>query len=209
MLLITGTQRTGTSLMSSYCKSLGYDMGTDFWHKEINGGLESPDICEYYSKELNDPTFPFIDFRESVKRKSFKNLSELTYDVQKFSFLLMNPKFVDIWVRERNNKDKMLILMRNMEDVCKSKEATLERSLRFGGDSKWLKQSPNQLKINWYDSLIKLKNNNVPIYFLKFPNYLTNYDDVFNALKTFGGLNIKYNPKSWNNIIDLKKITIK
>lgn len=210
MLLITGTQRTGTSFVANFCKQSGYDLGTDFWHSDINGGLESPDICKFYRDKLGDPTFPFSDFDEAVNNREYKPLRELNYDVQKFSYMLMNPQFVDMWFKERGNQDRLLILMREAEKVCKSKTNSDIRTQRFSTDSSLINLTPNELKQNWYDSFCRIMDYEIPFTILKFPNYMTDYNKVYNALNKKGGLDkISENSKLWNSLFDDEKISVK
>lgn len=209
VVLITGTQRTGTSFLSNYCKQLGYDLGTQFWHSEINGGLESPDICMFYRKELDDKNFPFDDFTQSIEQRKYIHLSDLDkhYKVLKFSYLLMNPSFVDIWYKYRGNVDKLVILVRNAEEIVLSKTKTSQRRARFTGDSNYLHLNAEQIKTNFYDSLCKLMDYKIRFTLLKFPNFLADYASVFNALCNFGDLDFAYDVTQWSQLVDFKKVT--
>jgi len=206
MLVICGTQRTGSSMLSKFLKEQGYDFGTEFWHSEINGGLESPDICKSYQQHLNDTTFPFIDFNASIGDRQFTPLSDLEFEVQKFSFLLMRPEFVTHWYTQRGNRDKLLILSRNMEEVVESKRKTSERQQRFSGDHKLLQQTPNELKQNFYDSLQRVLEYGIDYILLRFPDFLKDYDKLYEVL-TWGNLNVPHNSKAWESHVDYTKIT--
>lgn len=120
----------------------------------------------------------------------------------------MNPLFVDIWAKYRRNKeDKLIVLIRKAEDVIKSKTKIPTRKQRFNGDSDYLKLTPEQLKINYYDSLTKLFDYEIEFTMLKFPNFLGDYDKVYKALHDFGKLEILYDPHKWYELVDVKKVT--
>lgn len=149
MLIITGTQRTGTSLVASLFKESGYDIGSDFWDEEVNGGLENLDICAFYRYVLGDENFPFDDLRLEKKGSPtyrFRQL-HLSHRVVKFSYLMMNPAFVAIWNRYRAPKleDRFLVLYRPAGSVCRSKMRHWER---FSHDSMLLDQSEGALTWN-------------------------------------------------------------
>lgn len=206
MLLITGMQRCGTSVLASYLYKLGYDLGTKFWHDEINGGLESPDICKEYQKFLDDKLFPFNDFNNSVEKREYTNLNDLNYQVQKFSFLLMNSNFVDYWYDCRGNSDNLLILIRETENIFKSKKKDIKRYKRFLKDHNILKQTSNEMKINFYDSFLKIIKYDFNFCVLKFPDYLEDYFKLYNTLRKLN-FNIKYDKEGWYNYIDMKKVS--
>ena len=62
MLVITGTQRSGTSLIARALEESGYDLGSTLWDEEVQGGLDNDLICGFYQQYLGDPTFPFDDY---------------------------------------------------------------------------------------------------------------------------------------------------
>ena len=212
MLIITGTQRCGTSFMANFCKACGYDLGTEFWHEEINGGLESPDICRFFRQNLGDPTFPFSDFDQSISEQERSRIPRFDFEVQKFSFLMMNPKFINIWHALRGTQDKLLILMREAESVYESKRSSQDRKARFNGDSGLLHQSPSEIKQNWYDSFCRILDLGFQYRILKFPNFLDKGNEVQALLRCWGNLIEVPDPGSlelWNSLVDKGKITVK
>ena len=205
MLLITGTQRSGTSLMADFVTRSGYTMSGVI--DEV-GKYEDYDICAEYRRILRDPTFPFM---AALPDKPVSGRSLTWYDppVAKFSFMMMNPDFVRIWYHQRGvGRDKFLILVRSAESVHMSKINTPERERIFNTDSSLLKLSPEEIKQNWYDSFLLLLQYKIPFRFLRFPDFLNNYDDVFNALHVWGGLKeISGSPSLWIEMVDKKKVT--
>lgn len=145
MIVITGTQRSGTSFMASFFQKCGFDLGTTFWDDRIDGGLENPDVCNFYRDFTGTNTFPFTKFWEFIERDyfySFHNLHK-RQQIVKFSYLLMHPAFVDAWYQARGNQDKFVVMTRDLKKVIASKEM---RSDIFGSED-WigLNQSHDEL----------------------------------------------------------------
>lgn len=149
MLVICGTQRSGTSLIAKALIESGFDLGTEWFDEEVQGGFEWPPACWFFRTYLGDPTFPFddlpIDPTQGGKYKNFEFTHELEGQlVCKFSYLMMNPVFVYIWHKFRPN-DTLLMLRRDAEAVCLSKA---QHGSRFSHDSRLLKQSESYLRYN-------------------------------------------------------------
>jgi len=208
MLLITGTQRSGTSVLSKLLMNLGYDLGTRSWHDDINGGLESPHICWAMRKYLDLPGFPFEGFDEWIGNEvEPMDLSELDkkFDVQKFSFLLMNPNFVRTYLHLRRRKDRFLILTRDPSDVIKSKACTRERVARFYGDHRILKLDAKTLRKRFFECLEILNEGSELFSFLLFPDFLQTPRLVYDKITEFGGLDMPWDDffMEWDHLIDL------
>ncbi len=177
MFIITGTQRSGTSLLAKALQMSGYNIGSTLWDEEIQGGLESDLICGFYRDYLGDPTFPFDDFNvPKVSSFTFEQLGAglpgQAWKVAKFSYLLMNPIFVMIWNKFRSvekHNDTFLVLQRNLEDVISSKNRYKER---FAHDSVLLMQSAKQLEDNYDESLNLIQAMGYNYIVIPFPEYL-------------------------------------
>jgi len=207
MIIICGTQRCGTTLLASYFIKEGFDLGTRFFHGDINGGYENPDICMFYRKILKKPDFPFADFIKNIEKRKYLHIKELDkYNIIKFSFLLMNPIFVDILYKYRSNKDKLLILFRPAEEVIESKTKNIVRIQRFALDCDYLKQDPIELKLNWYDSFTKVLRYGFDYQILLFPQFINDYFKIISILNKWG-VNLNPNVELWNKHIDINKIT--
>jgi len=207
MLVITGTQRSGTSMTAQYLTKMGINVGSDLWHDDINGGLENIDICLWYRKKLKIPDFPFSDLPE---KEDFIDLKDMDLKAVKFSFLLMQPELVRIWLKERHGKkDKFLVLMRNLHDVFKSKRSTPERRERFKKDTAILNQNVPMLYQNFHHSLQLLAAAHADVRLFSFPDICYNLD-LPKTLYIWGGIPEANSPKGhleWENLVDHNKIT--
>ena len=62
MLVVTGTQRSGTSVIAKALIESGYDIGSTWYDEIAQGGYENELVCGFYRDNLGDPSFPFDDF---------------------------------------------------------------------------------------------------------------------------------------------------
>jgi len=150
LAVITGAQRSGTSFLASFFVKCGFDLGTKFWHDEVDGGYENPDVCAYYREALEIPDFPFSNYWDMIEpRERFEPLESLGSEkdrIIKFSYLLMHPSILRIWLEERGDReDKFIILWRDTKDIVASKEL---RHPHFETDCDLLKQSPGQIELS-------------------------------------------------------------
>lgn len=205
MLVVTGTQRSGTSLIAECFIKMGYDLGSDLWDEEALGGYENETICAFYRKYLGDARFPFDDFKLPEPKSRYvlnEEFSGLGLPVVKYSYLLMNPAFVTIWHKFRaDQEDVFLVMNRNKEDVIRSKR---RMSIRFQHDSWLLQQTPDALTDNFVIGLGYLESF-YKTAVLNFPEYLESLPKVNAAL-------YRLNPKMqiperiWNLVVDKSKV---
>ena len=202
MLLITGTQRSGTSFVTNFFKQSGYDVGSDFWHEDINGGLEHLQICSFFRRYLGDSTFPFSDmpfvFDTNLDDRGIFRISE---KVGKFSFLMMLPTLVYIWHKFRGVQDTFLVLKRPHDHVVQSKK----RVGRFGSDSILLEQDPTYLSYNFNLSLSIMNNLGFKYRILEFPKLLKDFE-VFAKTILELGLDIRSKKHIWDSLVDFDKV---
>jgi hypothetical protein len=206
MLLITGTQRCGTSLTADFVRACGYPVSGA---ADEVGKYENAEIAMAYRYILNDHTFPWSTYPFVLPPEEVRPLHSIDGPVAKFSFLMMDPRLMRIWIEHRRHKrDRLLILVRETEKVCRSKRNTAARAEQFSTDSAMLQISPAQLKQNWFDSFMVLLNSGLPYWILKFPRFVDDYPSVRLALRDFGQLEeIPEEPHLWNSMIDRTKIT--
>ncbi len=207
MLIITGTQRSGTSLLAKALKMSGYDLGSTLWDEEVQGGLESDLICGFYRNYLGDPTFPFDDFDVPVV-SSFTfgqlgaGLPGQAWKVAKFSYLLMNPIFVMIWNKFRpveKHNDTFLVLQRPPEDVISSKNRYRER---FAHDSVLLTQNAWQLEDNYDNSLDLIQAMGYNYVVIHFPKFLKwNCSKLNEHLRRLDP-KVQITPTIWKEVVD-------
>ena len=200
MIVITGTQRSGTSIMAKFVKECGYDLGTNFWDDRLDGGLESPDVCNYYRDRLGDSSFPFTKYWELVDRKNmFSSFLEIPWEVVKFSYLTMIPDFVDWWFAARGSKDRFIIMWRSTEDIVKSKASRSDIFLKE--DWEGLNMSCEKLWENRDDSLRRMDELHMPYILVPFPVYNLDVEQ----LRWFTSLG-RLNETTWNKVYDKSKI---
>jgi|AntDeeMinimDraft_6_1070357.scaffolds.fasta_scaffold01484_8 hypothetical protein len=208
LLVITGTQRSGTSFMASFFKECGYELGTDFWDVRINGGLESPDICNFYRNYLQDPRFPFDGYWDMIERETFYPLQKLHehFDVVKFSYLLANPIFVEYWLNIRRGfNDTFLIMDRPLEDVMRSRATKPELD---DEDSCIIPRSYLQLKLNWNRSYNKINGNNMGHFMIPFPS--NDAKQVVKTIKSRTDIDLPDNAEEiYNTLYNPSKVQFK
>jgi len=202
MLVVTGTQRSGTSMIAKCFIEMGYDLGTSLWDEEVQGGYESEHICSFYRSYLGDPRFPFADFELSEYLNPDYIFSQLDLPVVKFSYLLMNPAFGTIWSKFRpDSGDVFLVMNRNKEDVVSSKRRLMQR---FAYDSRLLCQSPTTLEENFVMSLDYLM-----VFYraevLNFPWCLDHLEAVNTKLSRLGW-EVPIPSAVWNSVVDKNKV---
>ena len=200
MIVITGTQRSGTSIMAKFVKECGYDLGTNFWDDRLDGGLESPDVCNYYRDRLGDSSFPFTKYWELVDRKNmFSSFLEIPWEVVKFSYLLMIPRFVYWWYEVRGNKDKFIIMWRSADDVIKSKDSRSDIFLKE--DWEGLNMTYEKLLKDRDDSLRLMDELGMEYILVPFPVLSLDVEQ----LRWFTNLGY-LNSDVWNKVYDKSKI---
>lgn len=203
MLVITGTQRSGTSFTANFFKQCGFDIGSDFWHEDINGGYENIELCLFFRDYLGDPTFPFSDL--PVDNPCFRVLSQIDYPVAKFSYLTMLPMLIPIWHKFRGNRDTFLLLERNSYHVVESKG----RIQRFGSDSLLLGLSADTIEDNFNLSISLLNKYKMKYKILQFPDFLINFSQFLEAVAALDfeiGTDIVSKKKLFYSLVDPSKI---
>lgn len=195
-LVITGTQRSGTSAIAKCLIESGYDLGTTWFDEEARGGYEHPLICGFYQKYLGDPTFPFTGFE--VPKIPKQQFHELDLQVVKFSYLLMNPAFVTIWHKFCPEGDTFLVMDRSKLNVIASKRRAWKR---FRNDSVLLTQNMLELSGNFESSCGLLVFLGYRYAIIRFPICLDNLDHL-NKQLAFLDPEVQITKEAWNNVID-------
>jgi len=201
MLVVTGTQRSGTSLIATALVESGYELGGIPWDKV--GGYENATICGFYNKYLGDPTFPFSTYDWPIIRP--EQFAAMGYQVTKFSFLLMNPTFVAIWHKFRPEGDTFLVMNRNKQHVIESKRRMQKQ---FQHDSLLLKQMPAGLRENFYDSVRALNCLGYRYQWLNFPQCVSDLGKINEALTALDP-DVQIKPEVWESVFDPTKIHFK
>lgn len=200
MIIITGTQRSGTSMMAKFFKLCGYDLGTDFWDDRIDGGLENPDICNFYRDVLGNNQFPFTRYWELIGTDTFRSIHNLDLKVAKFSYLLMCPTFVTQWIKSRGKKDKFIIMWRDIRAVVNSKNSRQEFKQE---DWSGLNQTAEELQQNRIISIDILKKHGLAYIIVPFPDKNINIQELSDFC------NLPLSAKVWYEFFNTKKIHFK
>lgn len=204
MLAITGTGRSGTSLMAWFCREMGYDPGGQ-WQSRINAGMEKGVFTTMNRAIWQNGG------ANARQRKRILNYGRPTF---KDPRLMIYPEALQEWIALRPDLG-LLILFRPMAHVAASAER----------HPKWFKRraetrNVNDMRdddhMNWryrqfYECLCTAVASKVPMRLLTFPEFLEDYDAVHEALTTVGGLEIPYEEgkQCWDRLVDLDKVHIK
>jgi len=202
MLVICGTQRSGTTAVASLFAAEGFEIATQ--GRDEVGGYEHPIICNFYRRFLGDETFPYDDFPVAAGDWWHSHFASMEDKIVKFSYLLMNPVFVHLWHRIRPPEvgDKFLIMMRDAEAVCRSKEAHIKR---FNHDSLLLQQPSNILRWNLNTSIRVLQQYAYPTAYLSFYDLTIQLEGLNKCLEK---LDVPYrvSDETWKEVIDPSKV---
>lgn len=201
MLVITGTQRSGTSLIATALVESGYELGGIPWDEV--GGHENEVICGFYNQYLGDPTFPFDTYNWPIVDSG--QFAAVGYQVAKFSFLLMNPVFVTIWHKFRPSGDTFLVMFRDKQHVIDSKIRCWNR---FKHDSRLLQQAAGYLSWNYAASIRMLTRLGYGYEVLNFPKCVSDLGKINHALARLDP-NVQINLTAWERVFDTSKIHFK
>ena len=201
MLVITGTQRSGTSVIAKALIESGYDLGSTWYDEIAQGGYENEMVCGFYRRYLGDPSFPFDDFHLPIV--SEHKLYQYNPQVIKFSYLLMNPAFVTIWHRYRPHNDTFLVMSRSKEHVMRSKMRVPDR---FEHDSLLLMQDIATMNWNFRTSSQLLPALGYQARVLPFPACLHWPVSDINERLAYLDPSVQIWPKAWARVVDLNKV---
>ena len=209
MLVITGTQRSGTTAVAQLFQAEGYDLGSSVMDEV--GGLENDVVSLFYRDYLGDPTFPFDDYPgldETRWHTSIFEFLNLGRPVIKFSFLCMNPAFIYIWNRYRPTEiynDKFLVMYRRADKVVDSKA---RHPVRFSHDSQLLNQPAQVLKWNFGVSCSVMSRLEMPMTVMSMDDLINNFtiNSYLEALDVDPEIRIK--EETWLKVIDPGKVHV-
>lgn len=195
MLVITGMGRSGTSVLAALCKGLNFDPGGAY-AEGINAGLEDPDVVA-----INEDILGPAPSDEPVGKKAFARIRALRRDVIKDPrFILAHGTALQVWWEQRQDL-RVLLTVRDPEEVVRSRQAHPQW---FGSNAN---ESTQALEQNTEATLGLLKDRDIPFRCLRFPDFLAQPDEVFEALR-FGGLSFSERRAhaEWERLIDPSKV---
>jgi len=200
MIVITGRQRSFTTLIAEALALSGYDVGSTY--RDEVGGYDNDLVCAFYRTYLGDDSFPFSTYSSPLLGKiTSAHFMQMEAQVIKFCYLLMNPHFVSIWHKWRADcDDKFLVLRRDPKSVWLSKT---RKWGNFQHDSAALQQIPTVMRYTYWTSL-KLLRKWYPVEVLRVPEQL-NYQSVNAALARLDP-DVQINSTIWWEVFDPTKI---
>lgn len=198
MILITGTQRAGTTVLLEFLSRCGYKTGNEMdWDKGVFGGRENLNIANFIGDYIGDESFPFTEFPEAEPR-----LKNLNIELAKSSYLLMNPVFLNIYYKFRGNRDKLIVMNRDKDAVIESKRNYWKQ---FKKDSLLLKQGGSYLQHNFLKSLELLDKYEFEYTIVNFPYFTESFDYLQQKLAKLD-IDISDNEELFYELIDRDKI---
>jgi len=186
MLIVTGTQRSGTTFLSECFINGGFDLGSTLYDADISGGYESEFFLKWSSKYIKN--FPFKDANYDTKSK--------LKSVNKISFLMCLPSLLSIFIEENKINAKWLVLKRNFNDVYDSKRS----KKRFLLDHILLNQNPQELEMNFQKSIELLNYYEQKFIIIPFDTLKESGHKIldFTGIDISKQIKLKYNPNQIN-----------
>ena len=128
MIIITGTGRSGTSLLAKILKDLGFDIHGG-WDEEINAGLEDSRVVSLNMKMLadlgcSDPALGWDSFRPKKGFLIKKIYQGTINDLNSSLVAAKDPRFsitLPIWLKNGAKIDQVIVSLRPLEEVYQSK----------------------------------------------------------------------------------------
>ncbi len=202
MLIITGTGRCGTSCLAKFCQLIGCEAG-EGWNEYTNAGCEEGVASKINDKLIRNPTEDDIQTIKEFKQQVIKDPRFTIDDI------------ADSWIDARKDL-KFLFLYRDVEKVVDSLYASIvffgphikSYGVDLKGNDKDRKKIANILSKKVSKFLLNLLKRDVPFRTLTFPNFLTQYDKVYNILTGFGELVFEYEDgkQKWMEWMDKRKV---
>jgi hypothetical protein len=229
VLIITGMGRSGTSLMAQFCRLLGFDPGGYMESgdvESINAGMEYPALtC------LN------AEIEQHMRRHGWVAASDFAARIEGIDRVvvkdpqLLGPwgwggKLLEVWWMCRQDL-KLLVLTREAHEVVQSWHAHASwfkahlsvprvsaRDLRFARTVEErrteipLDELAGRVQQTATDFLAIANQLGVPVQQLRFPDFLNQFDLVYDHLVHFAGLNVQRSAAlgAWNSLVDPKKV---
>jgi hypothetical protein len=205
MLIITGTQRSGTTFTAQFLHRCGLQFGEQIdWDETITGGFDDLGVDRFLREYIGDKTFSYRDIDDmAVHGGEIEPNIFPKGDVFKVAYLLMNPIFIHILHKFRGKGgDRFLILNRNKDDVWRTKQRRWDR---FVKDSTLLKQYPDEMRFNWNRSISVIDEYGYDYEVLQFPEFLGDFDAFAETLERLGHDVWQYEDE-WNRLVDPDKV---
>jgi len=191
-MLVTGFARSGTSLLMSFLKKLGYVVGGTY-NKEIEAGWEDEQTQKIVTTFQNNPlSEELILFLE-------KEIEKVDKMVVKHPRFLINPEILRIWTNIFPDT-RILVTYREPLHALESKRG-------HGNLGYYTNLSPAELDTKFkvfIDTCINLRIKHHIVYF---PDFLSEYDEIYHAISSLGiHIDKDRGREIWHNLVDFSKV---
>lgn len=189
MLIVTGTGRSGTSLIAAWLKKCGVLKNEAEWIPQFNAGFDNEEVGRI-NKAIwlgNDPYYHTVE----AQTTAIKNVKEKVVKDTNFFYGFV----ADTWVNARTDI-KFLICLRKFSAVHKSR-LNVKQLLQA--------RKPEDLETDFGKFLSKLVFNKIPFEIICFPDFMDEYDTVYKKVKELDPkLDISYETgkKIWKEVVD-------
>ncbi len=185
MLIITGTGRCGTSLLAQLCRELGYERGiAGGWDQEINAGWENRD-CVQINNKLHE-LYQQRRLQEALEGELAEQIKDFKPKVVKDPRFVRHPGVLRTWATLRQDL-RVVIPYRDIRATVRSSREVFATRIdwwRTTSEGEQIARLHADL-LNAVQVMCELR---VPFRFVYFPEILTDYPQVHEALSQFGEL---------------------
>jgi len=193
MLVITGTGRSGTSIIAAWLKKCGMIDYESEWIPQFNSGFDTPDVSRLNSAIWlgNDPALQSVP-AQTTAIKAFE------YNIIK------DPKFfygnvLNTWLSIREDMT-FLICLRKFNQVHKSRLNLSQLSMA---------RKPEELENDLGRFVSQLVFKKIPFEFVTYPDFTDSYEEVYKKLHTLHpelDINLERERKIRDDLIDKSKL---
>jgi len=212
MLIITGLGRCGTTVMIQFIKNLGFDIGSpnDYnYNEKIRGGVE-----HIFVRELNKRLRSFasragiLDIEKEMptigSKKMWKvkdQINGVRLDAYKELVIFTNPVIIRAWWESRKDIT-LLICHRKFQEIF----ASVEEKNKIMGPGE--RQVGDVFKTQFADFITEVLLLGIPYRILMFPQFLLDYDSVYDSLRYLGlDFDKQTGEGIWKDTVNLDYVT--
>lgn len=190
MLIITGMGRSGTSFLTKFLYDCGVNVGAKRYISDINAGFEYDKSVKINSQILDDTDIGVEDQIKSIDLEVFKD--------PRFTF----PSVMKKWIETRDDLS-FLMLLRDPKHAIESRHAHPNHFTEV--------ETVESLTQRVLETYLLLGQYNIPHETITFPHFLEQFEEVYDKLIYFGGLELDYNicKKKWDKLVDFNKVHFK
>jgi hypothetical protein len=208
MVVVAGTDRSGTGVMAKFLHSAGLKVANARWSRRTRSGFEVPEIRFYNHKlaiELQrgvgwKDAYYHLKLKQEIDKLKANNIA-LIKDV----FIIRHAEIIRVW-HHLIPEMKVLFLYRKPEDIIKSRKAYERQIKKVIKGNMTSTKAIDTIRENIISFKTSLKELDIPHKIFIYPQYLLNYEKVRLALKS---LEIKgsFSKKLWDKTIDLNMVS--